>query len=357
LSDEYNSEGKAAARGRFAAAPTEPARTVAFVSTLFPQLPHAEMRTFRISFLAGAAIILGLALLGLYPVALITAAILVPLLMVMYLYVVDIYEDEPLSVIGATIVWGVAAGVVYALLLRATPSFGAPDAPAIALSGIVLPLLEGALMLAGPLFLLPQRRFNDVLDGATFGAASAVAFTGTHIIVQALPLLGSGLRPAGDTLPWVVQLLSLGVLQPVIAAGAIGSTAAALWLRYRAPVTDRDKLGPVGVPLFALVAAAALLVAAGFAKVLLPLIPATIVLAALAALALLWLRATIHLGLLEESREITVERSIVCPNCGHTTPEHTFCGHCGISLRALPSARKRAATPDAPVADSAGTAE
>src|SRR3954470_17310046 len=67
LSDEYNAEGRAAARGRFAAAPTEPARTVAFVSTLFPQLPHAQMRTFRIAFLAGSAIILVLALLGLFP--------------------------------------------------------------------------------------------------------------------------------------------------------------------------------------------------------------------------------------------------------------------------------------------------
>ena len=61
-----------------------------------------------------------------------------------------------------------------------------------------------------------------------------------------------------------------------------------------------------------------------------------VVLAGLAGIALLWLRRTIHLGLLQESREINVERTIICPNCRHATPEHTFCGHCGISLRALP---------------------
>lgn len=343
LSDEYSVEGRGAERARFAAAPNETLRTVAFVSTLFPQLPRAEMRTFRICFLAGAAIILALALLGLYPVALVSAAILVPLLMIMYVYVVDVYEDEPLTIVGATMLWGAAAGLLYALLLRALPSagFGAPESAATsALNGILLPALQAVLMIAGPLFLLPQRRFNDVLDGATFGAASAVAFAGTNVIVQALPFLNAGLRPAGDSLPWVIQLLSLGVLQPVIAAGAIGATTAALWLRYRAPVTDRAALGPAGVPIVAFVGALVLLIAAGLAKTLLPLIPATAVLAVLAGVALLWLRLALHLGLMQESREIEVERALMCPNCGHSTPEHTFCGHCGISLRALPRGKR-----------------
>src|SRR5436190_11130314 len=158
LSDEYSAQGKAAARDRFAAAPHEPLRTVALISTLFPQLPRAEMRTFRIAFLAGAGIILVLALLGLFPVALVTAAVLVPLLMIMYVYVVDIYEDEPLSIVGATMAWGAAAGLLYALVVRALPSggFGAASASSVALNGIVLPILEGLLMIAGPLFLLPQ---------------------------------------------------------------------------------------------------------------------------------------------------------------------------------------------------------
>ena len=85
-----------------------------------------------------------------------------------------------------------------------------------------------------------------MLDGATFGAASAVSFSGAHLLVQSADLLGAGLRPAGDPLPWVIQLVSLGVLQPVIAAGAIGAVAAAFWLRYRAPITDRHALGIVG---------------------------------------------------------------------------------------------------------------
>ena len=350
LRDEYAAEAVREQRRRFAAAPDERVNALAVVSTLFPQLPRADMRSFRVAFAAGVAIIIGLALVGLFPIALVSAAVLVPLLMVLYLWDVDIYEDEPVWVIGATMLWGALSGAVYGFLIRGLPSgsaFGRTDIADTLLSGVGLPVVEGALMIAGPLLLLRWRRFNDVLDGATFGAASAVSFSGAHLILQTLPMLGAGLRPAGDPLPWVVQLLSLGVLQPIIAAGAIGAVGAALWLRYRAPITDRDALGPVGNPFVALIGALLMLVAAGLAKTLLTLIPATLILAVIALVALLWLRRALHLGLLQESREISVERTIRCPNCGLATPEHTFCGQCGVSLRALPRSARRAPEPKA----------
>lgn len=347
LSDEYSGPARRHQRSRFAGAPDESARAVALISTLFPQLPRAEMGAFRVALLAGLAIICGLAVLGFFPVALVAAAVLVPLLMVLYLWVVDIYEDEPLWVIGGSMAWGVLAGVLAGIALRALPlgsAIGGPRLGTVLLSGAAVPLLEGALMLAGPLLLVRLPRFNDVLDGATFGAASAVSFTGAQLIVQSLPVLSAGLRPQNDPLAAVVQLISLGVLQPVVAAGTVGAVAAAFWLRYRAPIADRAALGWVGVPAVALICGAALLVAAGLARAALTLIPATVVLAVLAAAALLWLRRALHLGLLQESREIEIEQSISCPNCGKRTPEHTFCGNCGISLRALPKARQRKVT-------------
>jgi hypothetical protein len=342
LADELAAESVREDRRRFAAAPDERLNAVSLVSTFFPQLPRADMRTFRLALAVGVAIVVGLALLGYYPIALASAAVLVPLLFVLYLWDVDVYEDEPRLVIGATMLWGVAAGVAWGWLARGfgtASGFGRTDLSDTLVAAIGVPLLEGALMIAGPLVLLRWDRFNDVLDGATFGAASAVSFSGAHLIAQSAAIFSAGLRPAGDPLPWVVQMVSLGVFQPVIAAGTIGALAAALWLRYRAPVTDRHALGLAGQPLFALLGAAALLAAAGLAKTLLSLIPQTIVLAVVAVVALLWLRRALHLGLIQESREISVERDIRCPNCGLITPEHTFCGQCGISLRAVPSGR------------------
>ena len=202
LSDEYNVEARKERRGRFAAAPDELARTVALISTLFPQLPRAETRAFRLALIIGVAIVVGLTLLGFFPVALVAAAVLFPLLMLIYLWVIDIYEDQPLWVLGATIAWGVATGIVAGFVLRNLPGggfgVGGPSAETIAISGVAVPLFEGTLMLMGALFLLPLRRFNDVLDGATFGAASAISFSGAHLIVQALPILTAGLRPATD---------------------------------------------------------------------------------------------------------------------------------------------------------------
>src|SRR5439155_7575482 len=132
----------------------------------------------------------------------------------------------------------------------------------------LLPLLATALMLVGPLILLPNRKFNDVLDGATFGGASAVTFAGALVITQSYSFLSSaGLHPVGTVGFWVIRLLEFAVGVPVLAAGAIGAAAGAFWLRYRAPVRDRAALGLLGRPQAAVAAAAILLLLGSLAQV------------------------------------------------------------------------------------------
>jgi hypothetical protein len=338
LADEYNGE-RVRRKGAFAANPDEPVRAIAFTSTLFPQLPRADMHVFRNALMLGVALVVVLAIVGAFPLAVSTAAVLVPLLMVLYLWDVDVYEDEPRIVLGATMLWGAAMGAISSLVIHALPSSTASfgfDPSAVLFGGVVVPLATGALMLIGPLFLLRWRRFNDVLDGATFGAASAVAFVGTKLLVDSTSMWSAGLRPGGDAGQWVVKLLSLGVIEPLIAAGAIGAVAGAFWLRYRAPVADRHGLGLIGNPLIALLAGAVLLVASGLARTALNAGLTLAVELLVLVLALLWLRTVIHFGLLEEANEVEIGPVIRCPNCGAETPHHTFCGNCGISLAALP---------------------
>jgi hypothetical protein len=147
-----------------------------------------------------------------------------------------------------------------------------------------------------------------------------------------------------------VRLIEIGILIPVIWAGAIGATAGALWLRYRAPVRDRRALGLLGSPLVALALSSVLLVAAPAGLQVLDRTPGLIWVAALAALALILLRRAIHVGLLEEADETSIGPEIQCANCHRPTPRHTFCGQCGIALRALPKLRgtRGAAAPEAP---------
>ena len=335
----------ARSRREFSAAPHEPVRRPALISSLFPHLPRASMATFRAALGLGVIVVMALAVAKLYPLALVAAAVLVPLLTVLYLYDVDVYEDEPLTVVAFTMLWGAAAGVWVGMLARTAAPSGAEfflksTGSRVAIQGVGLPLLGVALAMAGPLVLLGYRRFNDVLDGATFGAASAVSLAGAQVITQAFAFLSqSGVRPNYQIVPWVVRLLELAVAAPVLAAAAVGAAGAAFWLRFRAPVRDRSALGAVGRPEAAVAAAAALVVAGSLGQLLLPKFLALLVYVLLDAGALVWLRQVLHLGLMEEAAEHDVGPDIVCANCGHATPAHTFCINCGISLQALPKAK------------------
>jgi hypothetical protein len=270
-----------------------------------------------------------------------------------------VYEDEPIRVIALTFLWGAVTGALFAYAMAQLFPVTAADiaggsavgggggAPFPWVRGVIAPIVAVVVMIAGPAVLLPYKRFNDVLDGATFGVASGVAFIGAQTLVTAFDLFASGLQPVGDVVPWVVRLLVLGIGMPIIAAGAIGGLAGALWLRYRAPVKDRRRLGPVGEPIVAFVIAAALLVIATSAELLMPEdvfaeVIVLVIVAALGALSLLWLRRVIHLGLLQEASEIPIGPDIACPECGKPTPFHTYCGNCGVSLKALPRTREHA---------------
>lgn len=331
-------------RSEFAAAPHQSLHAPWPVSSLFPHLPRRSTAGFQASLGFGVALVLVLGLLRILPVALIAAAVLLPLLTLLYLRDVDIYEDEPLRVIALTMLWGAVSGVAVGLLTRAVTSTGAAyltqsQGTTILAQGILLPLLGLALALAGPLLLLRYRGFNDVLDGVTFGACAGAAFAGAEVTTYGFSILSGGLRPAGAVTQWLGRLATIAVAIPVLEMAAVAAVAGAFWLRYRAPVRDRDSLGLLGNPWVAFAAAAALLIVGFSLQTVMGTGWWLVCLLALDALALLWLRRVIHLGLLEEAAEIPIGPPISCANCGAQTPEHTFCINCGVSLQALPKRR------------------
>lgn len=155
-------DGPSSARSQFRAAPHEHRLLPAITSSLFPHLPRADMRHYRIAMGVGTVIVLALGIAGLFPLALAGAAVLVPLLAALYLHDVDVYEEEPALVIAFTLAWGAASGVVIALLGHA---LGASELTQAAtghrtsalVTVVLLPILELILAVAGPaLVLLPQ---------------------------------------------------------------------------------------------------------------------------------------------------------------------------------------------------------
>jgi len=343
LTDHHRVDHRAHPHGGrgFAAAPHEHPLAPRVVSTLFPHLPRQGHATFRVLLALGAALIASLALAGLFPVALIASAVLVPLLVVIYFREVDVYEGEPLRVLAPTVAWGIVAGVGTGLLANwvrsADSTLVSPTTGHATLwRGVLIPLIGFLLVLLGPLTLLRDRKFDDVLDGVTFGGACAVAFAGAELLTHSTTFLSSGLEPAGLVTPWVLRLLTLGLAVPVLAAAAVGAASGTLWLRYRAPARDRGRMGPLGNPLLAVPLAAVLLIGSALIQLYLSRWASLAALVGLAATAVVWLRRLIHLGLVEEAAEVEIGRETTCANCGQTTPRHTFCAHCGVSLRALP---------------------
>jgi len=326
----------------YAASPNEPAWALRFTSTLFPQLPQHAMGAFRVALASGVGLIVLLGLLGIFSVALLAAAVLVPLLMLLYLYNVDLYEDEPILVVGLTLLGGAAGGFVLGLIAGhvALPlqqhGWGQLTDGAVLVRVLVLPLAGVALALIGPLILLRHPRFNDVLDGVVFGAASAIALQAAMLLTAAWPVTRLGLRPQQDSTAWTLRVVELGLLVPLIVAGGVGWAGAALWARYRAPLRDRGALGPLGHPVSAILVAAVLAVAAALAQSVLTPLGRLVALAALAAIGLLLMRRAIHVGLLEEANEADPGAVVFCSNCGRPTARHTFCASCGVALRALP---------------------
>lgn len=346
--------GHSRQRAQFAAAPGERRRVPHPISTLFPQLPRHAERGFRIVIVGGAVLIAALAAERLFGVALISAALLMPLITLVYLYDVDVYRESPGWAIAWTVGWGVIAGIGTGFLTKALAPTGAAlidksSTGQVLVGGLLIPAIGVGLMLAGPLVLLPYRRYNETLDGATFGSASAVAFAAAEAVVVASGVLAGGLRPPGAALPWVARLLALGVATPVLAMSAVGFAAAALWLRFRPPATDRRALGVLGAPPLAVALALAFVVAGAAFETFLSVELWLVWLIVLDLVALVGLREALHVGLLEEAGERDIGSLVRCANCGAQTAVHTFCGNCGIALKALPNARRDAGAGEAEV--------
>src|SRR5207244_10887291 len=140
---------------------------------------------------------------------------------------------EPRRVVLFTAGWGGIGGVLFGLLVRAVAPANAVagvQGGRLLTQGVLLPVLSVAIMLGGPLILLPYRKFNDVLDGTTFGATAAVTFSGAVVLTNATALFSGGFRPQGATGSWIAFLFTLGVVRPVLFAAVIGGAAGGLWL-------------------------------------------------------------------------------------------------------------------------------
>ena len=328
----------------FAAEPGEPLIHPSVISTLFPHLPHRRTAPFRIALLLSGFLLLVFGALGLTGPLIAVAALAVPLLYLLYLYEVEVYEDEPFLVIGATFAVGIVLGAIWAnfagryetetLLQNAVAGAGAtPDIVA----GVVLPVVEQALMLGGALIVyIVAPRYDEALDGFTFGAMAALGFTLAAVIVDLAPTLQLGLVSSDPASQHTLVAVERGLLVPFLNASLTGLIAGALWLR-RGRVRALPSLGwttslPVAI-------AAAVVIRAGLGMLNIFVTSSAVIAATyfgVTVAVLLAVRIAIHHMLLAEAVEAPIGPPTPCVHCHHLVPRMAFCPECGIATRATP---------------------
>ena len=329
--------GNARRMRAFAAVPNQRVAQLSIISTLLPNLSHRRGGSFRIALVAGGALVVMLAAMHLFAPATVAAVIVLPVLYLMYLYEVEIYESEPWLVIGATLVIGALLGIAFTNVTGAALSgFLLTDdrESAFVLAGVVIPVLAQILMLAGPAFLyLLRDRFLEPLDGLAFGSASALGFTLTSTLTAFWPVITGPLLAGGSPIDWAIRLTRAGLLIALINACTTGLIAAAVWLhRYDVHRTARKETTSI---LGALLVAFGVQIAVGVIGFTVDDIGVDLVLiAAITAALLLYLRVVIHDTLLVEGVEHEIGPDAPCPECHRIVPTMRFCPACGAARAA-----------------------
>jgi RsiW-degrading membrane proteinase PrsW (M82 family)/RNA polymerase subunit RPABC4/transcription elongation factor Spt4 len=330
-------------RHAFAADPGEQVLHLSVISTLLPHLPHRQSAPFRLALVGATVLLVALGLLQVTGPAIAAAAVVVPLLYLLYLYVVEVYEDEPIFVIGGTFVVGAVLGLPWAILTgplvtQVVIDAGAVGPPAgdLLMAGLLLPLIGQVVMLAGALLLYFTRSYDEALDGFAFGAAGALGFTFTTTLVYLVPELQQGLFSTVPPLTGALRIVQSGLLVPLISASTTGLIAGALWLRrgsvraHAAQSWTTSLWASIGVAAAAQVGLALVNILVSGSTV------AVLIYGLVAGGLLIWVRVALHHMLLSEAVLVKIGPDSVCSNCHRVVPRMAFCPHCGIATRATP---------------------
>ena len=347
-------------RGSYAIAPAESVRQFALISTIMPHANREVADRYRWALLISAGLILVFTLTGLIAAAVVSAAFFIPITYLVYIYDVNLWEDAPAPVVGALFLFTGALALIVSLVFfrwvfdaellalgRATAGRGGVTSisgPGLLIFAVLLPLVAEVVKNLGPVLLARSPRFDDMIDGLTFGIASGTAYAAFEtLIAYGGVFTAPELRVTDGQGTWLVVVLNLMVVKSLIYGTATGIAVAVfsgLGERY-------DGFTKKYAAHFALAVAAniaywlgvRLLAYAPFGHGL-GLLWGVVIL----ALLVVRLRVLMHAALLEAAVEdaarghrskAAVTDGGFCPNCEMPLlPDAMFCIVCGESVRA-----------------------
>lgn len=343
----------------YAAKPDEPVASFRLVSTIMPYGAGQRPSTYRLALGIALVITAVAAVLGALPIAIMVAAFALPIVYILYLYDVNLWEDEPVPVVAiAFLVTGALATVFTIIWHRSIGlSFsGGLEGASLGIQGrdllillLLVPVVSELLRQVGPLYLASRPKFDDLMDGLTFGVVAGVAYATFETLVLYWGWLSDGFQgPDGNAATWVAVVLLHGFVKPLVYGSATGLAAAefsGLGEKYDG-FTARWAVGLVqAIVVNALFNGGAYLLGfvGGRGSVLGQILAVVWGLLLLGAL-IIRVRTVLHRGLLEAALEAASrggtknasgEQSF-CPQCEMPLMAHSdFCSACGTAVRAL----------------------
>jgi hypothetical protein len=224
-------------RTSFALKPDEQVTSFALVSTIMPRGAATQPQTYRLALEIALVLVAVTAIVGAVPVALAIAAFAIPVVYIVYLYDVNLWEDEPITVTAAAFLLTAVLGAVWTavwLSLRPAGVVGGgladrTDTPTLMgflITGLLVPVVGEAIRQIGPLWLASRPKFDDLMDGLTFGVISGVAYATADTLVKHWALITGGMGTPADGSTILSLLVLEGFIKPLVLGTATGIACA-----------------------------------------------------------------------------------------------------------------------------------
>jgi RsiW-degrading membrane proteinase PrsW (M82 family) len=363
--------GDAERRKAYAAKPDEPVASFRLVSTIMPQGSGQQPATYRIALGIALAVAVVAAIFGALPIAVMVAAFAIPIVYILYLYDVNLWEDEPVPVVAAAfVVTGVLAAVFSWLwsdviglsLLPGADGWGGPTLRGVLVLALLVPVGGELIRQLGPLYLASRPKYDDLMDGLTFGIVAGVGYAAFETIVLNWSLITDGFQGPGESsATWVLVLVLHGFVKPLIYGSVTGLAVAEFsglgdkydgftprWIVGTVQAIVVVALYQVGVYLLGFIDGRGSMIGA-----LLGAVWGVLLLGAL----VIRVRSVLHKGLLEAALESAARGGSAhasgdlafCSRCEMPLLPHSdFCSNCGSSVRAVPKRSRALVAPNAP---------
>ncbi|NLT29903.1 MAG: PrsW family intramembrane metalloprotease [Propionibacterium sp.] len=340
-------------RKHFAVKPDEPVASFALVSSIMPRGAAQRPQTYRLALIVALAAALLTAIAGALPIAVLLAAFAIPIVYIVYIYDVNLWDDSPIPVtamafaltgalaIGFTLLWTNlrSASPVTFGLESGSSSFDVTD---FLLLCLLVPVVGEILRQIGPLFLASRPKFDDLMDGLTFGVISGVAYACFDTIVKHWDLITGGFQGVDSAATWAALIFLEGFIKPLLMGTATGIACAEFsglgegydgfsgrYFRGFGEAVLVNIAYQLGVYLLNMLPFGSL-------SVLLSVVWGAILL----GIMILRVRNVLHTGLMEaamehHAREVETDDIIeYCPQCEMPVLEHgSFCNACGAAVR------------------------